>query len=76
MDDGPHSLTVRAIVDTTQTFWLDRIQYLPSAGRPLTGTNITTMVLPGDTAPQYDSSWLYRVNVTRLATQHSATMTS
>lgn len=75
MDDGPHSITVRAIVSpgTNQTFWFDRIEYLPSAGRSL--TNVTTAVWSSDSAPRYDSSWIYKENTCRMTTQHGATAT-
>ena len=33
--DGPHVLTVNATVTNSQTFWVDRIQYVPSSSVPL-----------------------------------------
>lgn len=73
MDDGPHSLTLRAIVDANQTFWFDRIQYLPTPGFPV--TNVTTAVWSSDSEPKYDSSWTYKENTCRMTTQYGSMAT-
>ena len=73
MDDGPHSVTVRAIVDANQTFWFDRIQYLPTPGLPV--KNVTTAVWSSDSEPKYDSSWSYKENTCRMTTQYGSMVT-
>jgi len=53
--DGPHLLTVNATVANKQTFWFDRIQYVPSAGMSLASKAI--LVDSGDKALQYGTGW-------------------
>jgi len=53
--DGPHLLTVNATVANKQTFWFDRIQYVPSAGMLLASKAI--LVDCEDKALQYDAEW-------------------
>ena len=53
--DGPHILTVNATVLKNQTFWIDNIQYVPSASVSL--DQKTIVVDNHDTQLQYGQGW-------------------
>jgi len=53
--DGPHTLTVNATVMKSQTFWIDNIQYIPSASVPLNQTAVVVDSL--DPQLQYGQGW-------------------
>lgn len=55
LDDGPHTITVNITVTTGQTFWFDRIDYLPSTSVSL--ANKTIMLTSVDPAIQYGAGW-------------------
>jgi len=53
--DGPHTVTVNATAGENQTFWLDKIQYLPSASVSLENKKIQLDI--SDPAILYGSGW-------------------
>lgn len=53
--DGPHILTVNATVLKNQTFWIDNIQYVPSASVSL--DQKTIVVDNHDPQLQYGQGW-------------------
>ncbi len=53
--DGPHTVTVNATVGENQTFWFDKIQYIPSASVSL--ENKTIQLDSSDPAILYGSGW-------------------
>ena len=53
--DGPHILTVNATVLKNQTFWIDNIQYVPSASVSLDQKDIVVDNL--DPQLQYGQGW-------------------
>lgn len=55
--DGPHVLTVNATVLKKQTFWLDYIEYLPSASVPLDGKAILIDNLDPQVEAAFGSGW-------------------
>jgi hypothetical protein len=59
--DGPHTITVNATVARSQTFWFDRIEYLPSTSVSL--ANRTVMLTSVDPAIQYASGWRDYANI-------------
>jgi hypothetical protein len=55
VQDGPHLLTVKANVSNQQTFWLDQIQYAPSASVSLNDSILR--IDSSDPAIQYSNGW-------------------
>ena len=55
--DGPHVLTVNATVLKKQTFWLDYIEYVPSASVPLDGKAILIDNLDPQVEAAFGSGW-------------------
>ena len=53
--DGPHAVTVSATVGGNQTFWFDKIQYIPSASVSL--ENKFIQLDQKDPAILYGSGW-------------------
>jgi hypothetical protein len=53
--DGPHVLTLKANVSNHQTFWLDQIQYAPSASVSLNDSLLR--IDSNDPAIQYSNGW-------------------
>ena len=66
LTDGPHVLTVNATILTNQTFWLDDIQYAPSASVPLDQAVI--MVDNVDPQLKYVTGWQALPNKTHMTT--------
>ncbi|KAF8805440.1 hypothetical protein BYT27DRAFT_7085298 [Phlegmacium glaucopus] len=64
--DGPHIITVNVTVLKSQTFWIDKIQYLPSPSVPLDQAAI--VVDSGDPQLQYGQGWQvwYYANTTTV----------
>lgn len=55
LTDGPHTITVNATVAKSQTFWFDRIEYVPSSSVSLANKTIT--VDSPDPAMQFGNGW-------------------
>ena len=53
--DGNHTLTIQTAVAKNQTFWLDRIEYVPSPSLSL--ENKTILVPYSDATIQYGNGW-------------------
>ncbi|KAF5330571.1 hypothetical protein D9619_005257 [Psilocybe cf. subviscida] len=60
LPDGNHVLTVNASVASPQTFWIDKIQYLPVAGSQSQLTNATVLVdnLDPMLKPAFGKGWV------------------
>ncbi len=55
LQDGTHTLTVKATVLRNQTFWFDRIEYVPSPNLSL--ANETILIHHSDPRLQFGTGW-------------------
>jgi len=54
---GSHTITVNATVTRNQTFWFDRMEYVPSTTVVVPVTNKTITLTSVDPEIQYGSGW-------------------
>jgi hypothetical protein len=73
LQDGPHVLSTNVKVLHQQTFWFDRIHYVPSSNVPL--DNATVMVDSTDPAVQYSSGWTELNGIVNLTQTAGSTVT-
>ena len=59
--DGPHTITVNVTVTNNQTFWFDRIEYVPSPGVSL--ANKVISVDSPDPAMKFSDGWIDYVQI-------------
>ncbi|KAF9559301.1 hypothetical protein CPC08DRAFT_637960 [Agrocybe pediades] len=73
LSDGPHTITINAIVRQQTTFWFDRIQYIPSASVDL--SNATVLVDALDSAVTLSSGWMDMGGIGNMTQQNGAKLT-
>jgi len=73
LSDGTHTITVNAIVKNQQTFWFDRIQYVPSPNADL--SNATVLVDAYDPAVKISSGWTDLDGIGYMTQQKNAQLT-
>lgn len=73
LTDGPHILTVNATVAKAQTFWLDDIQYVPSASVSL--EDAAVMIDSHDSQLQFGAGWQALGGTANMTTQTGSIFT-
>ncbi|KAF9561097.1 hypothetical protein CPC08DRAFT_664780 [Agrocybe pediades] len=73
LTDGPHVLSVNATVAKQQTFWIDKIHYVPSTEVSL--DNQVILVDRNDPALQFDDAWTVLDVDRKITTQTNSILT-
>ncbi|KAF4617200.1 hypothetical protein D9613_005641 [Agrocybe pediades] len=73
LTDGPHVLSVNATVAKQQTFWIDKIHYVPSTDVSL--GNQVILVDRNDPALQFDDAWTVLDVDRKITTQTNSILT-